>query len=132
MAHFRYCANTCDAVRSEWHMFVNEGGEPLTTITYDNLYFCLEHRSVEVCGENINLTAKEFDILTLLITHPKRVYTFEMITDLVWGEEYFYVSRKTLINHMSHLRKKLKVHSGIPNYIVNVNSIGYKFEPNSE
>lgn len=103
--------------------------EPLTIITIGDLYFCLEYRSVEVRGQSIDLTAKEFDILALLITHPKRVFTFDLIMDLVWGNEYTYYSRKTLRNHVSNLRNKLKVQPDIPNYIVSVNSVGFKFDP---
>lgn len=53
-------------------------------------------------------TVKEFDILALLIMNPKRVFTYELITDLVWNEDYTYYSRKAINNHVSNLRKKLK------------------------
>lgn len=46
--------------------------DPLTIVTAGDLYFCLEYRTVEVRGQSIELTAKEFDILALLITHPNR------------------------------------------------------------
>lgn len=106
----------------------NKAEAPLTIITYGELYFCLEYRTVEIRGQGVNLTAKEFDLLALMIMHPKRVYTFEMIMDLVWGEDYAYFSRKTLINHMSNLRQKLKIHPSVPNYIVNIHGVGYKFD----
>ena len=51
------------------------------------LYFCLEERKVYVSGQEIELTAKEFDALRLLIMNRKRVLTFEMISYQVWGEE---------------------------------------------
>lgn len=44
--------------------------DSLTVIAYGELSVCLEHRSVEVCGQEIELTAKEFDILALLIITP--------------------------------------------------------------
>ena len=106
----------------------NKATEPLTIITEKDLYFCLEYRTVEIRGKTIRLTAREFDILALLITHPKRVFTFEMIMDLIWNEEYIYYSHKTLINHMSNLRKKLQVAPDVPNYIVNIHGVGYKFD----
>lgn len=61
---------------------------PLTVADIDSLYFCLEYRSIEVNGQEIELTAKEFDILALLILNPHRVFTYEMIADIVWNEEY--------------------------------------------
>ena len=60
---------------------------PLTEIQEGELYLCLEHRTVRVRERIINLTSKEFDILALLIANPKRVFTYELITDLVWKED---------------------------------------------
>ena len=52
--------------------------EPFTEIRMGDLYFCQEQRLVYVYigGQEIKLTAKEFDILALLITHPKRIFTY--------------------------------------------------------
>lgn len=63
---------------------------PLNSITVGELSFCLEYRTVTVRGQEIDLTAKEFDILALLIMNPKRVFAYEMIMDLVWHEDYTY------------------------------------------
>lgn len=101
--------------------------QPLTEIRKGDLYFCLEHRLVTVRDQEIALTVKEFDILALLIMNPKRVFTYELITDLVWNEDYTYYSRKAINNHVSNLRKKLKIRPGDPNYIKTVIGIGYKF-----
>lgn len=101
---------------------------PLTVLTYGELSVCIEHRSVEVCGVEIKLTAKEFDILALLILNPKRVFTYEMIMDIVWHEKYDFYSRKTVSNHVSNMRKKMKVAPDVPQYIKNVHGIGYKFD----
>lgn len=98
-----------------------------TEIREGDLYFCLEHRLVTVHNQEIALTVKEFDILALLIMNPKRVFTYELITDLVWNEDYTYYSRKAINNHVSNLRKKLRIRPGDPNYIKTVIGIGYKF-----
>lgn len=104
--------------------------EPFTEIRMGDLYFCQEQRLVYVYigGQEIKLTAKEFDILALLITHPKRIFTYELIMELVWNEDYSYYSRKAVNNHVSNLRKKLKIIPGSPDYIKSVIGIGYKFE----
>ena len=102
--------------------------EPFTEIQVDNLHFCQEQRLVCISEQVIELTAKEFDILALLITHPKRVFTYELIMELVWNEDYSYYSRKAVNNHVSNLRKKLKITSDSPDYIKSVVSVGYKFE----
>ena len=57
--------------------------EPLTIVDSGPLHFCLEFRSVELLGEHVSLTAKEFDILALLILNPRRVFTYEMIMDII-------------------------------------------------
>ena len=101
---------------------------PLTEIREGDLYLCLEHRLVKVREQEITLTVKEFDILVLLIMNPKRVFTYELIMDLVWKEDYTYYSRKAINNHVSNLRKKLKVKPGDSDYIKSVTGIGYKFE----
>ena len=93
---------------------------PLTVVDVDSLHFCLEYRLVEVCGQEIELTAKEFDILALLILNPCCVFTYEMIADIVWKEDYNEYSHKAINNHISNLRKKLKVTPDIPNYIKSV------------
>ena len=103
--------------------------DPLTIVDTEFLHFCIEYRLVEVAGQEIELTAKEFDILALLILNPHRVFTYEMIMDIVWNEEYNEYSRKAINNHISNLRRKLKTTPDIPNYIKSVHSVGYKFDP---
>lgn len=105
--------------------------DPLTILDFGRLHFCLEYRSVSVDGQEIELTAKEFDILALLMLNPHRVFTYEMIIDTIWNEDYNICSRKTIINHISNLRRKLSVAPEIPDYIKSVHSIAYKFEPNT-
>lgn len=102
-------------------------GQPLTEISIDDLYFGLENRTVMVRGQEIELTAKEFDIFAILIMNPLRVFTYEMITDLVWCEDYDLYSRRKIINHISNIRKKLMIAPDIPNYIKSIHCIGYKF-----
>ena len=74
------------------------------------------------------LTAKEFDLLALLIRNPGRVFTFEMIMDLVWNEEDSFYSRKVIINHASNQRKKLRISDAVPDYIKSIRGVGYKFD----
>ena len=81
-----------------------------------------------VQDQKIDLTAKEFDLLALLIRNPGRVFTFEMIMDLVWNEEDSFYSRKVIINHASNLRKKLRISDAVPDYIKSIRGVGYKFD----
>lgn len=102
--------------------------QPFTEVREGDLYFCLEQRLVTIRGQVIELTVKEFEIFALLIMNPKRVFTYEMLMDLVWNEDYTYYSRKAVNNHVSNLRKKPKVAPNLPDYVKSVYGIGYKFE----
>lgn len=102
--------------------------QSLTEIREGDLYFCLEKRLVTVRGQLIPLTVKEFEIFSLLIQNPKRVFTYEILIDLVWKEDYSYYSRKAVNNHISNLRRKIKVAPDVPDYVKSVYGIGYKFE----
>ena len=106
----------------------NTPNQSLTEIREGDLYFCLERRLVTVRSRIIPLTVKEFDIFSLLIQYPGRVYSYEVILDLVWQEDYTYYSRKAVNNHISNLRRKIKVAPDVPDYVKSVYGIGYKFE----
>ena len=62
----------------------SQANQPLTEIREGDLYFCLEQRLVTVRNQIILLTVKEFEIFALLIQNPKRVFTYEMLMELVW------------------------------------------------
>ena len=101
---------------------------PLTETRSGDLYFCLGQRLVTIREQPIELTVKEFEIFSLLILNPKRVFTYEMLMELVWEEDYTYYSRKAVNNHVSNLRRKLKIAPNLPDYVKSVYGIGYKFE----
>lgn len=65
-----------------------KANQPLTEVQEGDLYFCLEQRLVTVREQPIELTAKEFEIFALLIMNLKRVFTYEMLMNLVWEEDY--------------------------------------------
>ena len=88
-----------------------------------------EYRFASIYEREITLTAKEFDILSLLASNPKRVFTYKMIVDLIWHEDYIFYSRKAISNHISNIKKKIRVISGSHGYIVSVYGVGYKFDP---
>jgi Response regulators consisting of a CheY-like receiver domain and a winged-helix DNA-binding domain len=117
----------CDV--SETDSFQTSLKQTVTEIREGDLFFCLEQRSVSVCGQIIELTAKEFDALHLLIMNCKRVMTFEIISYQLWGEDYVGVSIKAIHNLMSRLRQKLQIKPDMPEYIVSIRGVGYKFEP---
>ena len=118
--------------RKKKQLIPTEKGRNLIAVLPDNIkspILTAEWESMLKQVERIiNLTSKEFDILALLIANPKRVFTYELITDLVWKEDCDFYSRKAIHNHISKLRKKLRFEPDLPNYIESVSGIGYKFE----
>ncbi|WP_251553126.1 vancomycin resistance response regulator transcription factor, VanR-F/VanR-M family [Neobacillus muris] len=85
-----------------------------------------EQRTVFLYGENIELTPKEFDILYLLASHPKKVYSVENIFQQVWGDAYF-EGGNTVMVHIRTLRKKLGEDKRKNKLIKTVWGVGYTF-----
>ena len=82
-------------------------------------------RTVNVAGEDIKLTAKEFDLLHLLITNRGRPYTRQEILDEVWKDPF--ASERTVDVHVRRLREKVERDTAHPFYILTEWKVGYKF-----
>ncbi|SFD12172.1 vancomycin resistance response regulator transcription factor, VanR-F/VanR-M family [Bacillus sp. UNCCL81] len=85
-----------------------------------------DQRTVLHYGENIELTPKEFDILYLLASHPKKVFSVENIFQQVWGDAYF-EGGNTVMVHIRTLRKKLGEDKRKNKLIKTVWGVGYSF-----
>ncbi|MDK2866742.1 MAG: hypothetical protein PWP51_2953 [Clostridiales bacterium] len=84
-------------------------------------------RKVAVNGQNVNLTAKEFDLLLLLMLNEERVYSREELLETIWGYEYFGDVR-TVDVHIRRLREKIEENSSQPDYILTKWGVGYYFK----
>ncbi|MBO1004855.1 response regulator transcription factor [Pseudogracilibacillus auburnensis] len=82
---------------------------------------------VQVEGKKVNLTPIEFDILYLLASRPSRVFSSEEIFEHVWNEEAYGIS-KTVMIHISNLRKKLEDATNGEKIIQTVWGVGYKID----
>ena len=87
----------------------------------------LESRRVYIAGKEINLTAKEFDVLELLLTNPNKVYSRENLLNLVWGYEYPGDVR-TVDVHIRRLREKIGSNPSEPKYVHTKWGVGYYFQ----
>ena len=85
-----------------------------------------ESRRVFIQEREINLTAKEFDLLELLAKNPDKVYSREKLLNLVWGYEYPGDAR-TVDVHIRRLREKIEKHPSDPNYVYTKWGVGYYF-----
>ena len=96
-----------------------------SVLTAGDLVMNLSDHTLTKRGETVDLTAKEFEILKLLLKNPKKVYTKEQIYSLVWKDAY-YGDENAVNVHMSRLRNKIEDDSRKPRYVVRVWGIGYK------
>ena len=86
-----------------------------------------EGRRVFIGDREINLTAKEFDLLELLVRNPNKVYSRESLLNVVWGYEYV-GDYRTVDVHIRRLREKLELDPANPEYILTKWGVGYYFK----
>jgi len=103
-----------------------DGNKGNTNLHIDDFTINTLGRKVTLKGEDINLTAKEFDLLLLLATNPGKIYSREELLEIIWGYEYFGDVR-TVDVHIRRLREKIEVNSSQPNYILTKWGVGYYF-----
>lgn len=93
---------------------------------FGNLNINLEKRRVILNSKNIELTAKEFDLLALFAQNPGKAYTRENLLNIVWGYQ-FSGYEHTVNSHINRLRSKIEKNPAEPEFIKTVWGIGYKF-----
>jgi len=86
-----------------------------------------EGRRLHISGVEVNLTAKEFDVLELLVLNPNRVYSRENLLKLVWGEDYPGDVR-TVDVHIRRLREKIEPNPSEPKYVHTKWGVGYYYK----
>ena len=87
----------------------------------------LDSRQVFTDGKEVNLTAKEFDLLELLARNAGKVYSREKLLDVVWGYDYP-GDERTVDVHVRRLREKIEPRSSEPTYIQTKWGVGYFFK----
>ena len=96
-------------------------------LEYDELKLDQESRRVYIRGREINLTAKEYDLLVLLLLNPNKVYGRESLLNLVWGYDYPGDVR-TVDVHIRRLREKIEDNPSEPRYVHTKWGVGYYFQ----
>ena len=95
-------------------------------LEFPGLELDLLRRRVVSGGEHVELTAKEFEILALLASHPGWVYSREQIMRHLSGGEFFGEARAADV-HIQHIRKKVEPDPKNPRYVQTIRGIGYRF-----
>jgi len=85
-------------------------------------------RQVFVCGQEVQLTQREFDVLLFLARHPGQVFSRNQLMDAVW-QYSFYTDTSTVTVHIRRLRTKLERDPAVPRHIQTVWGVGYRFQP---
>jgi two-component system alkaline phosphatase synthesis response regulator PhoP len=86
----------------------------------------ISRHMVKKGGNPVELTAKEFDLLAMLMKNSGKVLTRDTLLDKVWGVEYFGDTR-TVDVHVRYLRQKIEDNPESPSYIQTVRGVGYRF-----
>lgn len=99
---------------------------PQNILAVGELAVDLNAHTVTVNGQPVHLTAKEFELLVLLCRYPNRVFTSRQIFDNLWDSYGIDEDVRTVMVHISNLRKKIEPNPEKPRYIHTVRGVGYK------
>ncbi len=102
--------------------------KPSTPLTHNDLSIDPQTRVVCVNSKEINLTAREFDLLLHLARHPRQVFTRDQLLESIWGLAE-YIDPSTVTVHIRRLREKIEQDSANPRHLVTIWGVGYRFEP---
>jgi two-component system, OmpR family, phosphate regulon response regulator PhoB len=97
--------------------------------TFGRLRIDRHARKVDVAGQAVTLTRREFDLLAELCGQPGRVFSHEQLLRSVWGSSTDWQVSATVTEHIHRLRRKLEEDPTQPRHIVTVRGVGYRFEP---
>lgn len=99
---------------------------PSRPISVGGLRIDPARRETRIDGRHVELTAKEFDLLTFFASHPGRVFTRGELLDRVWG--YVHGGYEHTVNtHINRLRRKIEPDPKDPRYVLTVWGVGYRF-----
>lgn len=99
-------------------------------LKYGGLAIDLSSHTVSIFDKPADLTLKEFQVLVLLVQNPNSVLSMGQIYDIVWGVDNMGDTRTVMV-HISSIRKKIERNPADPRMIVTVKGVGYRFDPNS-
>jgi DNA-binding response OmpR family regulator len=102
------------------------GNNQENILSVGELEIDLSAHTVSVSGNLIHLTAKEFELLVLFCKYPNRVFTSRQIFDNLWDTYGLEEDVRTVMVHISNLRKKIEPNPEKPRYIHTVRGVGYK------
>ena len=100
--------------------------ESSSVIISGDLKIDCDDRRVYIAGKEINLTAKEFDLMELFVKNPGKIYARDVLLNLIWGEDYPGDAR-TVDVHVRRLREKIEENPSEPKYVHTRWGVGYYY-----
>jgi two-component system, OmpR family, phosphate regulon response regulator PhoB len=97
-----------------------------TTLKFNDISLYPQECRVTVRGDETNLSPKEFRILELFMSYPRRVWSRDQLIERIWGPDFMGDS-KTVDVHIRWLREKLEIDPSHPTYLLTVRGFGYRF-----
>ncbi|HWH43636.1 MAG TPA: response regulator transcription factor [Thermoleophilaceae bacterium] len=107
---------------------VDKAPEIEEPIAFDGLEIDPAARRVTVRGEEVQLTAREYDLLAFFARHPGQVFSRDQLMDAVW-QYSFYSDTSTVTVHIRRLRSKIEEDASEPRWLQTVWGVGYRFQP---
>lgn len=104
----------------------NKDSEEKFVLSSQSLYLDLKKHEAYKNNKLLDLSAKEFQLLSFFMKHPKQVFSNEHLLEQIWGYDR-YINTKTLKVHIRNLRKKIEDDPKNPKIIINIRGVGYKF-----
>lgn len=97
-------------------------------LEYPQVYIEYSTRQIKIWGQEVALTAKEFDMLWLMASHPNQIFSRLQLLEQIWESRYE-GDEDTVTVHIRRLRRKIERDPAKPDLIKTVWGVGYKFEP---
>jgi DNA-binding response OmpR family regulator len=98
-------------------------------ISYGELQINENTHEVRLAGELLDLTSKEFSLLSFIAATPRQVYTRAQLLEHVWASSSEWQNEATVTEHIRRLRAKIEADADHPKWIKTVRGVGYRFEP---
>ena len=100
--------------------------EPARKLTMGGITLDFDRRSAFLDGREVNLTVKEFELISLLMRNEGKVFSRENLLDIIWGHDY-YGEERTVDVHVRRLRAKIERNPAHPEHLVTKWGVGYFF-----
>jgi len=97
---------------------------------YNDLVINFKSRSVTIHGKSVKLTKTEYELLELFVSYPNEALSREFIQQQIWRDSQLYQNSRAVDVHVQRLRKKIEPEIEMPQYLVTVAGVGYKFQTN--